>query len=398
MFTEDRHETGLFAVFNEDTGRPAGFDDPSHFFDGPHDRPEGFEDFFNDPEDFGDFEDFVDIDEFVEDIFDILEGEEPLPPLEDMPPHEEDLPPEDEGEIPPPEGEPPPEEGDEPPPEQHLPGEDGVENHPEEEDMIPPDGEDLFPPEDEPIHDSEEGVLDEGDAGDGDFDEHDFIGEQGFILVSAGDIVGLAIEREFFLHVFGTEVPNERYRPEDDPYFDDVNGNDRYDVGEPTSPFRPMLFDPHDWRSTDIRLYYRRADNGESVRFEDVDFESDTPRTFDGVELVSRNYKPRLNAFRFGRPNTAINLLTSFSPPEFLNGTHGLTRDTQVDIFMAIAIINLVMDQVFNVEAEIDIDGLGPLPRERMLTDAHMFVAPLHDPFVLLLKGFRARATTNPEP
>jgi hypothetical protein len=250
----------------------------------------------------------------------------------------------------------------------------------------------MIPPDDEPIHDFEESVVDEAE-----FDEPVSVGEQGFILVSAGDIVGLEIEREFFMHVFGTEVPNERYHSEDDPYFDDVNGNDRHDVGEPTSPFRPMLFDPHDWRSTDIRLYYRRADNGESVRFEDVDFESDTPRTIDGVELVSRNYKPRLNAFRFGRPNTAINLLTSFSPPEFLNGTHGLTRDTHVDIFMAIAIINLVMDQVFNVEAEIDIDGLGPLPRERMLTDAHMFVAPLDDPFVLLVEGFRERATPNPE-
>jgi hypothetical protein len=153
------------------------------------------------------------------------------------------------------------------------------------------------------------------------------------------------------------------------------------------------LFNPLDWRSTDIRLYYRRADNHGAVTFEEVDFHSLTPTTLDGVELVPRNFVPRLNAYRFGRPNTAINLLTAFLPPEFFNGTFGFTGDTALDIFGAVAVINLMMDQVFNVEAEIDADGFGPLPAAHAVIDAHIFVAPVGDPFVLLLKGFLNRST-----
>ena len=121
-------------------------------------------------------------------------------------------------------------------------------------------------------------------------------------------------------------------------------------------------------------------------------WDSPTPITLDGVELVPRDYKPRMNAFRFGRPNTAINMLTAFAPPQLYDGTHSLHRETQVDVFMAVAIVNLVMDQVFNVEANIDIDGLGPLPARHMLIDAHMFVAPVGDPFHMLLNGFRERS------
>ena len=61
-------------------------------------------------------------------------------------------------------------------------------------------------------------------------------------------------------------------------------------------------------------------------------------------------------------------------------------------MFGAIAIINLMMDQVLNMDADIDIDGAGPLPRERTTIDAHIFIAPVGDPFVMLLKGFAARA------
>lgn len=110
------------------------------------------------------------------------------------------------------------------------------------------------------------------------------------------------------------------------------------------------------------------------------------------MALVPRNFVARLNAFRFGRPNTAVNLLTAFAPPEFFDGTHALDRGTAIDVFSAIAIMNLVMDQVFNVQADVDIDGVGPLPRQKMIVDAHTFVAPIGDPFVLVLKGFRDRA------
>jgi hypothetical protein len=202
----------------------------------------------------------------------------------------------------------------------------------------------------------------------------------------------LQIRREEFAHVFGIDVLNPRYNPDGDPFFDDLNDNGVHDEGEPTAPFRPMLFEGNDWRSTDVRMYYRREDNGGSVVIENVDFEAETPRTREGIALVPRNYKPRLNAFRFGRPNTAINLLTAFAPPEFFNGQHGLNEQTRVDPFMAIALVNLVFDQVFNLEVIADLDGPGPLPRQAALVDGHLVVLPLGDPFFLLLNGLRARA------
>jgi len=58
-----------------------------------------------------------------------------------------------------------------------------------------------------------------------------------------------------------------------------------------------------------------------------------------------------------------------------------------------LALINLVMDQVFSVEANVDIDGLGPLPAGTMIIDGHMFVAPIGDPFMLILDGFEEHAS-----
>ena len=336
MFLPDSHETGLFALFNEDTGRPAGIEDPIDFFEAPPEIPEDFEDFFNTE---------------TQDLLHEADGEFLLL------------------------------DGDPPPPDDQI--------------AFEGDGTVL----DEPIvNDDQTTVVDASTSTqDGTIATAEFVGDvsvEGFILVAAGEIVGLPLQPEFFTRVFGTEVPNDRYDSEGDPYFDDLNANGVQDPGEPTTPFRPMLFNADDWRSTDIRLYYRRSDNGESVTFEDVAFDALTPQTLDGVALVPRNYVSRLNAFRFARPNTAINLLTAFAPPDFFNGTHGLDRTTELDIFSAIAIINLIMDQVFNVEADIDLDGAGALPRQRTLVDAHLFVLPIDDPFVLLVKGFRERSRT----
>ncbi len=214
----------------------------------------------------------------------------------------------------------------------------------------------------------------------------------GQILVSVDTIVGLPISRQTFTHVFGTEVANPRYNADGDPYYDDINADGVQGADEPTTPFRPTLFNPSDWRSTDIRMYYRRADNNASVTFEEVAFDSQTPQTRDGIALVARNLQPRLNAFRFGRPNTAINLLTAFLPPAFFDGTHAFNADTKADVLGAIAIINLMMDQAHNVQAIVDIDGPGPLQNQSMLLDAHIFIPPVGDPFVLMLKGFASRA------
>jgi len=385
MFLPESQEAGEFALFNEDTGRPAGQDDPTNFFGPPPERPDDFEDQFNDRPPDGEFPPPPD-------------GEFPPPPDGEFPPPPdgEFPPPPPDGEFPPPpDGEqPPPPDGEQPPPpppdNEVPPAEDdgmtgdpppeGTPPNPDEVIGEPPPGDvgDVPPPPDG-------GVRPEPPLGGG-------FGAPEFIRVLASEVVGIELRAERFTHVFGTEVPNERYNPDNDPYFDDVNGNGLHDAGEPTAPFRPTLFNPDDWRSTDIRLYYRRADNGQSVTFEEVAFDRETPQTFDGVGLVARSFLPRPNAYRFGRPNTAINLLTAFVPPEFFDGTHSLNADTQVDIFSAVAIINLAMDQVFNVEADVDIDGRGPLPTTRMLTDAHLFVVPIGDPFQLLLEGFRQRS------
>jgi len=210
--------------------------------------------------------------------------------------------------------------------------------------------------------------------------------------VSISAIVGLEVDTEASTLVYGTEVPNEHYDPAGDPYFDDANNNGIEDVGELTVSFRPILFNRGDWRSTDVARYYRRV-SGDAVTAADVDFAADQPQAQDGEALVARRLLPRLNAFRFGRPNTAINLLTAFLPPSFFDGTHAIDEDTPLGIFQAIATINLVMEQVLNVEAEVDVDGDGPLQSRTILVDARLFIVPIGDPFVLLVEGFESLAT-----
>ncbi len=336
-FLQDSEETGIFGLFNEDTGRDAGTGDPIDFFDVQAELPVGFEDFFNEI-DFDEFDAFNDTDQFINDVFNEFDSTGTLPP----PPDDGMLPPPPDGTLP------PPGDGTQPPP--------------------PNDG--TIPPAE---------ALDPVFV---DFEP---------ILIDVNAINGLVLGKREFSNVFGTDAPNLRFDASRDPFFDDANDNGIQDEGESTSPFRPTLFDPGDWRSTDIRLYYRLASGGE-VAYDAVDFESLTPATLDGEALVTRNYLPRLNAFKFGRPNTAINLLTAFAPANFFNGTKALTKDTVIDIFSAIALINLAMDQVFNVVGNIDIDGLGPLPRKPILTDAQLFVTPIGDPFLLLVEGFKARS------
>jgi hypothetical protein len=433
MFLPDSHETGVFALFNEQTGRPSTREDPDAFFRGPMERPDRFEDFFNEFDDFESFEDFDGIEDFIGDFIGELPPLEDLPPFDgEFPPFDEEFPPFDE-EFPPFDEEFPPMDGELPPPDGTIPPpEDMVDQPP----MAPEDMGDPMNPDDpnnvvDPAQVDE--VIDENDAfeepeeidgisddiGDdfNDFNDFDdlldepldiefefdeleafegfggFI-DQGLVLIDVeSQLVGIDLGRLQFTFVFGTDVPNPGYNPDGDPYFDDVNGNEQQDADEPTAPFRPTLFDPDDWRSTDIRLYYRRVDNNESVSFENINFDSPTPQALDGVELVPRTFHPRANAFRFSRPNTSVNLLTAFLPADFFDGTNGLDRDTRLNPFAAIAVVNLVMDQIFNVEARIDADGLGPLRPRRELADAHLFVVPLDDPFVLMIDGFVERAS-----
>ncbi|NOT00910.1 MAG: hypothetical protein HOP29_09800 [Phycisphaerales bacterium] len=409
MFLPDSQDTGVFALFNEDSGRPAGMDDPTDFFRPRPERPDDFEDTFNEqqPEDGSG-------------------GTVPPPPDDEVtPPTDDETPPTDDqtsdddqstddGDA---ETDTTPDDGDGLDPSQAVDDGDGTTG----DDSTSDDSTDDGTTDDGTTGDgttddgtTDDGVTDDqmpddttddGSTNDGSTDDGTSSGELGdrpalgggfdaadFILIHADEIVGLEVEPAAFTRVFGTEVANERYQSDFDPFYDDVNANGVQDDGEPTSPFRPTLFHGNDWRATDIRLYYRRADDGSSVSFEEVDFESDTPQTRDGVELVARNFVPRLNAARFGRPNTAVNLLTAFLPPDYFDGQHDLTIDTPVDIFTAIALINLVMDQVVNVEADVDVDGEGPLPAVHRIIDAQIFIAPIGDPFRLLIDGFRDRS------
>jgi len=216
------------------------------------------------------------------------------------------------------------------------------------------------------------------------------------VLLAAAEVVGIDLAPETFTHVFGIEVPNPGYDPAGAPYYDDINSNGVHDTGEPSFTEKHYLFDPSDWRSTWVEKYYRRADNNGFPNPEDIDWASETPALRNGVALVPRNLKPRLNAFLFGRPNTAINLLMAFSPAEFFNGTQALNRSTRVNPLMAIAIIDLMFEQVMNVEAVVDWDGPGGMPAHAELVPAWLFVPPLGDPLTLIAEGFVELAETAP--
>jgi len=321
-------------------------------------------------------------------------ADEPTPPGDEFPPPEDEFPPPPEDEFPPPADEPPPDSGDEPPADLE-PAATGDEPAADPEppattdeppaDTEPPATTDQPPPDDEFVPPPDEGFPppDEGFPPPNEGPIPVFEPAR----VIPPEVIGLDIQPEFFTFVYGTEVSNENYDPSGNPYFDDINGNGVEDPGEFTTDFRPILFNPDDWRSTYVGRYYR-TNSGGGVIIEEVDFESPEPRTFSGETLVPRNFLPRLNAFTFGRPNSAINLLTTFLPPEFFDGTHSLSEDTPLGIFQAIATVNLVMEQVFNAEAIIDIDGDGPFEPQPMLIDAHLFVLPIGDPFVLVLDAF----------
>jgi hypothetical protein len=208
------------------------------------------------------------------------------------------------------------------------------------------------------------------------------------VLVRTADVQGLDLEPENFTHVFGIEMANPGYDPEGAPYYDDINDNDAEDAGEPTFAEHLFLEDASDWRSTWVEKYYRRADNNGFPKSDQINWESDTPALLSGVALVPRNFKPRLNAYLFGRPNTAINLLLAFSPPEFFNGTQALNRDTRINPLMAVAIIDLVFEQMMNVEATVDWDGPGGMPAHEELVQAWFFIAPLDDPVALIADSF----------
>ena len=210
------------------------------------------------------------------------------------------------------------------------------------------------------------------------------------VMVDATAIQGTTLAPQTFTHVFGIEVANGGYDPTGAPYYDDINGNGQQDSNEPSFDERQFLFDPNDWRSTWVEKFYRRGDNNGFPDPMEIAWDSPTPKMNDGTPLVARNFRPRLNAFRFGRPNVTVNLLMAFSPPEFFDGTHALNANTRINPFTAIAFLNLVFDSIHNVVAVVDYDGAGPAAAQERLIDAHLFVAPIGDPVQLIIDGLES--------
>ncbi len=213
------------------------------------------------------------------------------------------------------------------------------------------------------------------------------------VLVVAAGVQGITLAPQTFRFFFGIEAPNKGYDPTGAPYYDDINGNNQPDAGEPSFDYREFLFDANDWRSTRVTHYYRRSDNNGFFLEQEVAWDASTPKLLNGTALVPRTLKPRQNAFRFGRPNVTINLLAAFTPPEFFNGAVGLNADTRVNPFAALAILNLVFDSIHNVTGTVDWDGPGgPMPEHQELIEAHFFVLPIGDPIQLVIDGFEAFA------
>ena len=208
------------------------------------------------------------------------------------------------------------------------------------------------------------------------------------VLIDPGTVQGITLAPEVFTYVYGVDVPNEGYDPDGAPYYDDINDNGREDTGEPTFAEIPFLGDPQDWRSTWVERYYRRADNHGFPAPDDIDWNAATPKLLNGVVLVPRAFRPRQNGYLFPRPNSALNLLMAFSPPEFFNGTQQLSATTRINPLMAVALIDLAFDQALNIEAIVDWDGPGPMSPHRELVPVWFFVAPVDDPIGLITDTF----------
>lgn len=213
--------------------------------------------------------------------------------------------------------------------------------------------------------------------------------------VLPSEITGLEVTPQTFTHIFDIGVPNPMYKPEGDPWYDDINENGLCDTGEPTFSWKEELGNADDWRSTNVERYYRRSDTNGPVRQRDVDFSSPMPKTFTGVDLVPRDFKRRNNAFTFGRPNSALNLLSAFLSQNFFDGTHKLNGDTRVSAFGALAMMNLIFDaRLYNLEAYVVNYGpQGPQPAQLQIVEAHPWVPPIDDPVMLVVKGFEELAT-----
>jgi len=216
------------------------------------------------------------------------------------------------------------------------------------------------------------------------------------VRVRMNEIVDLEVTPHVFTWFYDIEVPNPMYNPEGDPWYDDINDNDRWDPGEPTFDHKEELWQAGDWRSTNVTLYYRRADNDQPVDERDINWDAPTPQTWTGVALVPRNFKRRPNAFAFGRPNSALSLLTAFLDPDFFDGTHKLNAQTRVDILGALAMLNLVFDaRLYNLEAYIvDYGPEGPLPAKLQIVEAHPWVPPIDDPIMMVISGFEQLASS----
>lgn len=209
------------------------------------------------------------------------------------------------------------------------------------------------------------------------------------VLVDPADVAGLTLQMQQHRWFYGMEVANPAYDPAGAPYWDDISDDGVQDAGEPVFSDPLWLENPNDWRSTWVEQYYRRADNNGFPDPMEINWEAATPQLDNGVALVPRNLKRRLNGYRFGRPNVTINLLVTFSPPDFFNGTHAINGSTRINPFMMLALVNLVFESTKTVDALVDPDGPGPAQPRMMPEPAYYFTPPIGDPVQMMAEGFR---------
>jgi hypothetical protein len=256
-----------------------------------------------------------------------------------------------------------------------IPGEDGD-----------PDPDDVVPEAQQFVLITEDGQIREEIPGD----------PETRVYVTIGEIEGLEIPVDNRRAFDYAVVENPSYDPLRAPFFDDIDRNGVQDDGEPAFDFRYRLANPEDWRSTLVEMYYRRGDNDEYPEVSEIHFGADAPQLLDGTPLVPRNFRPRLNAWRFGQPNLSSTLITTFSAPDFFNGMHALDEETDLNVWQALAITHLVFTAVHNIEAVVDWDGPeGPQSPHTELLPANLFSPPVGDPSHLWLQGIEFYVETE---
>jgi hypothetical protein len=205
---------------------------------------------------------------------------------------------------------------------------------------------------------------------------------------------------ETFSRIPGCAVPNPRYDPERDPYFDDLDANDRPGAGEPTFPFRPFAppevearFDIPAGQAgylnrevayhVDPAIYSLPDGQPFSLHAPPPGFTFDRSPKDNGLRL--RRFRPRPNGHLYARPHLLFARLLAAFPPSFFDGDHGITTETGFDILQCLALTAIRMETPEGVEdVRLDLDpGAGEVAK-RMPFLEFRFTPGAEDPRVVM--------------